>query len=198
MLLNSLLAPLPLEAGKLIFQLGTSSPSLAVQAAKKVSQDVDGIDVNMGCPKKFSIQGGMGAALLRDPDKACDIIKALKVEIKNIPISAKIRLVGERGKEEEGWDLREDELFENTKIFMKKLQVAGVDSIAVHARTTSDSSHDLAAKPRWGRVKELVDSVNVPVLVNGDIYKYEDVREIRETTGAAGVMIARGALRNTR
>ncbi|KAK3063501.1 hypothetical protein LTS18_015022, partial [Coniosporium uncinatum] len=57
-----------LEKGKLIYQIGTSNPTLAVQAAKLVAGDVAGIDVNAGCPKPFSTTGGMGAALLKTPD----------------------------------------------------------------------------------------------------------------------------------
>jgi tRNA-dihydrouridine synthase 2 len=53
-----------LERGKLVCQLGTGEPNLALQAAMHVYQDVDAIDINMGCPKKFSVSGGMGSALL--------------------------------------------------------------------------------------------------------------------------------------
>ena len=65
------------ERGKPIFQLGSSSPELAVAGAKLIAADVDGIDLNMGCPKSFSMKG-MGAALLKTPTVACDIIKALR------------------------------------------------------------------------------------------------------------------------
>jgi len=66
------------ERNKLIFQLGTADPVNAAAAAKHLSRDVDGIDVNMGCPKKFSVTGGMGSALLKDPARAASIITAIK------------------------------------------------------------------------------------------------------------------------
>jgi tRNA-dihydrouridine synthase 2 len=180
-----------LEEGKLVLQLGTSSPDLAAHAARKVLGDVDGIDVNMGCPKKFSIQGGMGAALLSDIGRAKSIIEAIKKEVEGrVPVSAKIRLVG-------GEDATEDELFENTSGFMRELVKSGVDLIAVHGRTKFDSSHDLKARPRWGTMRRLVEAVDVPVIINGDIYSYEDAEEVRRLTGCRGVMLARGALMNT-
>lgn len=64
---------LDLEKDKIVFQLGTSSPELAVEAAQKVMHDVSAIDVNCGCPKKFSLQGAMGAALLEDPDRLVSV-----------------------------------------------------------------------------------------------------------------------------
>lgn len=63
----------PLEKSRLIFQLGSADPELAVQAALLVVNDVAGIGLNCGCPKPFSISGGMGAALLQTPDKLCDV-----------------------------------------------------------------------------------------------------------------------------
>jgi hypothetical protein len=66
------------EGGRVVFQMGTSDPVEAVSAALKVHRDVAGIDINMGCPKRFSVQGGMGAALLSKPDVACGIVSALR------------------------------------------------------------------------------------------------------------------------
>ncbi|EQK99156.1 tRNA-dihydrouridine synthase [Ophiocordyceps sinensis CO18] len=65
------------EASKLIFQIGTSDPERAVKAARMVAEHVAGIDVNAGCPKPFSTSGGMGAELLKTPDKLCAILEAL-------------------------------------------------------------------------------------------------------------------------
>src|SRR5436190_11828896 len=81
------------EGNKLVFQLGTADPQIAVQAARLVAADVAGIDVNAGCPKPFSTSGGMGAALLRTPDTLCAILRALVEEIGKefeIGISVKI------------------------------------------------------------------------------------------------------------
>lgn len=63
----------PIEKPYLIFQLGSADPKLAVEAALLVAQDVAGVGLNCGCPKPFSLSGGMGAALLKTPDKICDV-----------------------------------------------------------------------------------------------------------------------------
>lgn len=82
----------PLERDKVVLQIGTSSPERAVGVAKLVQNDVAGIDINMGCPKEFSIKGGMGAALMTNPAVAKTILKNL-VENVNVPVSCKIRYV---------------------------------------------------------------------------------------------------------
>lgn len=63
----------PLEKSRLVFQLGSASPELAVQAIKVIENDVAGVGLNCGCPKSFSLQGGMGAALLKEPEKLCSV-----------------------------------------------------------------------------------------------------------------------------
>lgn len=63
----------PLEKPQLIFQLGSADPQLAAQAMKVIEQDVAGVGLNCGCPKSFSLQGGMGAALLKDPERLCAV-----------------------------------------------------------------------------------------------------------------------------
>ena len=82
------------ERGRCIFQLGTGDGASALRAAELVARDVAAVDLNMGCPKKFSTSGGMGAALLREPERAEDILKTLR---RNLPatcgVSCKIRLL---------------------------------------------------------------------------------------------------------
>ena len=72
------------EKNNLVYQIGTSDPVWALRAAQKVAKDVAAIDINMGCPKKFSMQGGMGAALLKTPQLAYDIVHTLRQNL-NIP-----------------------------------------------------------------------------------------------------------------
>lgn len=74
----------------MVLQLGTANAERALRIAKMIENDVAGIDINMGCPKEFSIKGGMGAALLSDPDRAKNILKTLVDNIK-IPVTCKIR-----------------------------------------------------------------------------------------------------------
>ena len=80
------------ERGHLVLQIGTSDPGRAVKVAKMVEKDVDAIDINMGCPKSFSMKGGMGAALLSHPDKIKAILTAL-VDAVQISITCKIRIL---------------------------------------------------------------------------------------------------------
>jgi len=86
----------PSEQSRLVYQMGSADPGLAVQAAKVVAGDVAGVDLNCGCPKHFSIQGGMGAALLKDIPRLEKILRALVEEVGkvyDIGISCKIRLL---------------------------------------------------------------------------------------------------------
>lgn len=80
----------PEEKSRLVLQMGTADPERAVKLAKMVENDVSAIDINMGCPKSYSTAGGMGAALLTNPDRAKAILRSL-VENINLPITCKIR-----------------------------------------------------------------------------------------------------------
>lgn len=79
-----------IEKENVVLQLGTANAERALKVAKMVENDVAAIDINMGCPKEFSLKGGMGAALLSDPDRAKCILKTLVDNVK-IPITCKIR-----------------------------------------------------------------------------------------------------------
>ncbi len=175
------------EKHRLIYQMGTGEPNLALDAALTVVKDVDGLDVNMGCPKKFSVSGGMGSALLSDMTRACDIIQTLRRNINcNKPVSAKIRLLDEDNPKP-------------TVDFVRNLVKAGANAIAIHGRIRGDESHIMA---RWGTLIEVVKElkmcgdVNVPIVINGDLYTREDMREMKFRTGCDGIMLARPALYN--
>lgn len=79
-----------LERDRVVLQLGTANAERALRVAKMMENDVAAIDINMGCPKEFSIKGGMGAALLANPDRAKDILRTL-VQNTKVPITCKIR-----------------------------------------------------------------------------------------------------------
>ncbi|KAJ1921285.1 tRNA-dihydrouridine synthase 2 [Tieghemiomyces parasiticus] len=168
----------PSEKPYVVFQMGTSDPDLALQAAQKVAQDVCGVDVNCGCPKKFSIQGGMGAALLSQPEKLEAILRRL-VEGCDVPVTCKIRLL-------------EDD--EQTIKLVKMIESTGVKALAVHCRTRDERPRDPA---HWDRLRLVTDAIkSIPVIVNGDVFKHEDIAQAKEITGASSVMIARGAQEN--
>jgi tRNA-dihydrouridine synthase 2 len=184
-----------IERHKLIYQMGTGEPNLALEAAQTVIQDVYGLDVNMGCPKKFSVSGGMGSALLGDTNRACDIISTLRRTLNNSnssinsnkPVSAKIRLLHETNPSP-------------TVDFVRALVASGVNAITIHGRIRGDESTIMA---RWETlisvVRELkmhVDTRNIPIIINGDLYTREDIHEMKLRTGCDGIMLARPALYN--
>lgn len=172
------------EKGKLIYQIGTGESNLALPAATMVANDVDGIDINMGCPKKFSVSGGMGSALLSDLPRACDIVKTLRRNL-NIPVSCKIRLL-------------EDEM--KTVEFVQGLVNAGANAVAIHGRMVGDESTQSARIERLVETVQILKStggINVPIIINGDLYTRNDMVNIKMRSGADGVMLARPALYNT-
>ncbi|XP_035231485.1 tRNA-dihydrouridine(20) synthase [NAD(P)+]-like, partial [Stegodyphus dumicola] len=80
------------EKRKVVLQLGTCSAERALKAAQMVVNDVSGIDINMGCPKEFSVKGGMGAALLSQPEKVSNILTTLTRAL-SCPVTCKIRVL---------------------------------------------------------------------------------------------------------
>ncbi|KAL1919035.1 uncharacterized protein VTP21DRAFT_2416 [Calcarisporiella thermophila] len=169
----------PCEKDKLIFQMGTADPDLALQAALTVAQDVSGIDVNCGCPKKFSIQGGMGAALLSDPERLEKILVNL-VNNCGLPVTCKIRLLKTKAE---------------TIELIKMIERTGVKAIAVHCRTRDQRPKD---KANWEMLREIIQEqpISVPVIANGDVFNYSDIEKVCSSTGAHSAMIARGAQDN--
>lgn len=175
------------EKGKLICQLGTGEPELALEAAKRVVGDVDAIDVNMGCPKKFSVSGGMGSALLKDPDRAARILQTLKKELLGPlgkPLSCKIRLL---------------ETTSETVGFVERMIGAGADAVAIHARRVG---HEPTVAADWKSLEEVLGILrakypNFNFLVNGDFYDRKERAEFMERTKVDGVLLGRPALYNT-
>ena len=141
------------------------------------------MDVNMGCPKKFSVSGGMGSALLSDVKRACDIISTLRRNLSK-PVTAKVRLLDPNDPQP-------------TLDFIKSLIKAGANAITIHGRIVGDESHTMA---RWTTlvevVRQLKQTESVPIIVNGDLYTRADIREMKRRTGCDGVMLARPALYN--
>eukprot|EP00727_Mastigamoeba_balamuthi_P006858 m51a1_g2793 hypothetical protein (384) ;mRNA; r:64077-65518 len=165
----------------LIVQLGTASPELALEAAKKIEDVVDAIDVNMGCPVHFSTQGGMGIALMRTPQKAADIVAALSRGLR-VPVTAKIRLLATP---------------QETADFVASLRSAGAAAVTIHARRAKEGPRD---PPRWAELAEVARIVAAaggpPLIANGGVERFEDIAEIRRQTGISSVMIGRAAMKN--
>ena len=163
----------PIEKPYLIYQIGSSDPDLAVQAAKTVMQDVSGIDLNCGCPKPFSTHAGMGAALLTNPDLLCSILTALRDAVPpEITVTAKIRLLPTQ---------------EETLKLVERIINCGVSAITVHCRTRNMRPKEAALIERLREVVEFVEGLGkgIAVIENGDCVSFEDAKRIREVTGAS-------------
>ncbi|GHJ86633.1 hypothetical protein NliqN6_3035 [Naganishia liquefaciens] len=170
----------PVEKPFLIYQIGTSDPELAVQAAKTVEQDVAGFDLNCGCPKPFSVHSGMGAALLSTPDLLLSILRAL-LSSTSLPVSCKIRLLPTQ---------------EPTLHLASRILRTGIRALTVHCRTRDMRSSVKALWERLGDIVQLGKRRGVPVICNGDGEGWANWNAIREKTGATSVMIARAAESN--
>lgn len=160
-----------------VLQLGTASEEFAVKAAQHMYCDYHAVDVNMGCPEKFSTQGGMGAALLVDRERVKQVLTGL---VRNIdkPVTCKIRLL---------------EKMEDTIDLVKSIEMMGVKAIAVHGRYIPQRPRQPA---HMSLIKQLAEVVSIPMIANGDVFQFSDIEETRNVTGCSSVMIARGALIN--
>ncbi|SCU80228.1 LADA_0B05820g1_1 [Lachancea dasiensis] len=160
-----------IEAGKMIFQLGSSNPQLAVQAAQVVIKDVDGIDLNAGCPKHFSIHSGMGAALLKNPDVLCSILTSLVEQVgkpHRKPISVKIRLL-------------EDEAL--TVDLVKRLCGTGISNLTVHCRTTPMRNRQAPIRDYIPAIFNVCQEHQVSLIINGAIQNRSHFLQVREQMG---------------
>ncbi len=153
--------------------------SKAAVNALKLNNQIEFIDINMGCPANKVIRNGSGSALMRNPVKCGDIIKSVKQAV-DIPVTAKIRL---------GWDKESI----NYMRVIEELESAEVDAIAVHARTQDEH---YAGTPHYDLIENLREQMSVPLIVSGNIYTEEDAINALNITGAEAVMVARGAVGN--
>lgn len=173
------------EGRKLIFQIGTSDPDRAVAAARLVASDVAGIDVNAGCPKPFSTSGGMGAALLKTPDKLVAILEAL---VKNITpefqvgVSVKIRIL---------------DTAEETEALVRRLVATGITGLTVHCRTTPMRPRERAIRGQLKMIADICHEAGVACLMNGDVEDRDSAAKLVEEYGVDGAMIATAAEKNS-
>ncbi|MBY0539175.1 tRNA-dihydrouridine synthase [Patescibacteria group bacterium] len=168
----------------IVAQFFTSRPETMEKAAALARElGFDGIDINMGCPDKSIEKQKAGAAMIKDPALAKEIIFAAKAGAKELPVSVKTRL---------GYN--KDELEE----WLPQLLSANPAVITLHARTRKEMS---LVPARWERVKravEIRDAVNPNVFImgNGDIQNMDDARERVAATGADGAMLGKAIFGN--
>ena len=163
-------------------QIFGSDKESFVEAAKYIYENMkpDIIDINMGCPvPKVAVRAQAGSALLKNPEKIYEIVKSV-VEAVPIPVTVKIR---------SGWDSNHINAVEVAKIIEK----AGASAICVHPRTRSQG---YSGKADWSIIKQVKESVSIPVIGNGDIKSPEDAKRMLEETKCDAVMIGRGVLGN--
>lgn len=141
------------------------------------SYNPNAIDINMGCPMPKIVNNGDGSALMKNPELAGKIVKAVKNASK-LPVTVKIRA---------GWDSC------TAPEFAKVLEANGADMITVHARTKEEL---YSGKADLSVIKSVKNAVKIPVIGNGDIFSAQDAKNMLEVTGCDGIMIGRGALGN--
>ncbi|GAY35178.1 hypothetical protein CUMW_278120 [Citrus unshiu] len=174
------------ERNHVVFQMGTSDAVRALTAAKMVCKDVAAIDINMGCPKSFSVSGGMGAALLSKPELIHDILTMLKRNL-DVPVTCKIRLLKSS---------------QDTVELARRIEKTGypVNCVLSLVRIPLINCRKVVDRPRdpakWGEIADIVAALSIPVIANGDVFEYDDFQRIKTAAGASSVMAARGALWN--
>ena len=160
-------------------QIFGSDPDFMGEATKKICEIADVVDVNLGCPAPKVVKNGDGSKLLLNLPLVEEIVTEV-VKASSVPVTVKIR---------KGWDSNNIVAVEVAKIIEK----AGASAITIHGRTRAEFYSGVAD---WDIIKQVKQSVNIPVIGNGDIKSKEDALKMFETTGVDGIMIGRGALGN--
>lgn len=152
-----------------------------VEAAKFVDKNTtaDIIDINMGCPVPKITKCDAGAKWLLDPNKIYDLVASV-VDAVEKPVTVKMRM---------GWDENHIYAVENARA----IERAGGQAVALHGRTRVQMYEGVA---NWDIIKEVKQSVSIPVIGNGDVKTPQDAKRMLEETGVDGVMIGRAALGN--
>jgi tRNA-dihydrouridine synthase B len=155
---------------------GREAAPMAEAARIVTAMGAQVIDINMGCPAKQVTGGYSGSALMRDPDHALRLIEAV-VRATHVPVTLKCRL---------GWDTG----CLNAPDLARRAEGAGIRMVTIHGRTRQQFYKDQAD---WAAIRRVVDAVRIPVVANGDVTDAASARAALAASGAAGVMIGRGA-----
>ncbi len=168
----------------IIAQFFTARPDMMEKAAElSVKLGFDGIDINMGCPDRSIEKQGAGAASMKNPKMAKEVIRAAKRGAGSLPVSVKTR-IGYSKNEIQTW--------------VPALLEEGLAALTIHARTRKEMS---LVPARWEHVREAVEirnKMNVETLIlgNGDVVDLKDARKKVEESGADGVMLGRAIFGN--
>ncbi|MBD1400101.1 tRNA dihydrouridine synthase DusB [Pelovirga terrestris] len=175
---QQLLATHP-EESPLGIQLFGSDPQVLAEAASRLPDVPDLIDLNMGCPVKKVIRSGSGSALLQNPGLIARILKAVRRCVSG-PLTIKIR---------SGWDIHHMNFLEIGHI----AQEEGVDAITLHPRTRCQG---FTGRADWKQIGELKQALRIPVFGSGDMMTVDDGLRMHQETGCDGLMIGRGGYGN--
>jgi tRNA-dihydrouridine synthase B len=149
----------------------------AAQIAEEKGPDF--IDINFGCPVKKVALKGAGAGLLRDIPLMIKICEEV-VRYTSVPVTAKTRL---------GWDADSIAILD----IAKQMESVGIEALTLHARTRTQGYKGNAD---WSWIKKVKETVDIPIIGNGDVIRPEQVLEMFDHTGCDAVMIGRGAIKN--
>lgn len=141
--------------------------------------DIDIIDINMGCPTPKIVRNNDGCALMKNPSLVRRIFREV-VKVSKKPVTVKIRM---------GWDREHINGLEIAKIAEEE----GISALTIHARTREMF---YSGKADWGYIKLIKENINIPIIGNGDIFQPEDAIEMLKSTGCDAVAIGRGARGN--
>ena len=159
-------------------QIFGNDPAIMAEAAVLALEisGCDFLDINMGCPMPKIANSGDGCGLMRTPELAGEIVRAVKNAV-TVPVTVKCRL---------GWDKGNINVLD----FAKRMEDCGADLLTVHGRTRAMLYSGVAD---WDMIAKVKKSVSIPVIANGDIVSGESAQKCLKRTGADGVMIGRAS-----
>lgn len=178
---NDLMRRLPDEKPLGAQLVGCNADSMAEAAGMIEDQGFDVLDLNLGCPVPKVTAKGSGSALLIRPNDVKEIFAKVAKAVKNIPVTAKMRV---------GY---EDASGKEAVVIAKIAEDCGFSAICIHGRTRAQR---YTSPIHLDAIRLVKDSVKIPVTGNGDIYSEEDAIRMKEETGVDGIVLGRGALGN--